>query len=315
MKITINILLAIVVSLSFISKICAIDDANIIFPYDGENIIYKDDDDKVYNNWFSNKLCGPYVKRIDLEYGFILEFYSPIDGRLLKFPILNRKRNEFTTKDNKYLYTYDLQKNILLENNLISNREKVLYICPENRIPDTYKNAYKKHINKLTDIHKYLKNNSKNTNHGEYLSSECQLFYYKELFNKAWKACRESVSFDNNPKANFYLAALYQWQSKEMTELKNKYINAYKHMKIAAEKGIDEAFGWLAWHYRGGHGIYRDHEAAFYWYKVSANSDNEGSWSVAQMYADGLGVELDFNESFRWLYLYTWRNRVHITLW
>jgi len=77
---------------------------------------------------------------------------------------------------------------------------------------------------------------------------------------------------------------------------------AFKYLQDAAEQCHVNAEMNLALMYESGHGIPKDLEKAFFWYKRCANTgDKDAQYRLGIMYYSGDGIVKDINEAIFWL--------------
>jgi len=79
------------------------------------------------------------------------------------------------------------------------------------------------------------------------------------------------------------------------------YTEAMHWLKLAADKGNDEAMNDIAIMYEKGLGVTRNYDKAMYWRRLAVEKGNNAAMSgIGSMYVGGLGVKQDYAEAMRW---------------
>ena len=132
-------------------------------------------------------------------------------------------------------------------------------------------------------------------------------FYFKRILreyaiskSECYELARQSAS--GKSKDGLYVLGCFLRQNNGHNETDAEFLEAFKYIKMAAEKGHPEALAIIGLGYEYGHyGYPIDEEAAFRCYNQAAlRGEASSKVIVGQMYMNGKGVPCDINKAIYW---------------
>ena len=134
-----------------------------------------------------------------------------------------------------------------------------------------------------------------------------QLQIYPDSLNQFLPIIRCFLNRENEYDAELAKQMVVEFLRRSSSEAASQVVIEYEtpdevtEWHRLAESGDARAQYNLGWLYANGYGVELDYEEAVKWYRKSAEQGNAtAQYNLAVMYANGYGVELDYEEAVKW---------------